>query len=281
MHCRHAQPARAATSPHPSVLAPRRTRVLPRQGSDTPKRVAREICENAPKCQDGSMSTRILVVDDDTSLAEMIGIMLESEDYEPHYCHDGSRAMQTFRATNPQLVLLDFMLPGMDGVQVCKQIRAESDVPVIMLTARTDTPDVVAGLEAGADDYVTKPFKARELLARIRTQLRRGQDTTDAERVEIGDIVIDVLGHSVTRGEEVISLTPLEFDLLLTLARTPAKAFSREELLRRVWGHRHAVDARLVNVHVQRLRAKVEKDPENPTVVRTVRGVGYRAGDGS
>ncbi|PHP52416.1 MtrAB system response regulator MtrA [Actinomyces ruminis] len=226
------------------------------------------------------MRTRILVVDDDTALAEMIGIMLEAEDYTPSFCADGAKALDAFHETDPDLVLLDLMLPGLDGVEICKLIRAESDVPIIMLTARTDTQDVVAGLEAGADDYVTKPFKSKELLARVRTRLRRNVDANGAEHVRVGDLDIDVSGHQVHRGETPINLTPLEFDLLVTLARTPWKVFTREELLEQVWGYQHAADTRLVNVHVQRLRAKIEKDPEHPSIVVTVRGVGYRAGDG-
>ena len=224
------------------------------------------------------MSTSILVVDDDTALAEMIGIMLEAEECMPSFCTDGSRALEAFRENTPDLVLLDLMLPGLDGVEVCRLIRAESDVPIIMLTARTDTMDVVAGLEAGADDYVTKPFRSKELLARIRTRLRRGVDPV-AEHVRAGDLDINVAGHEVRRGDQRIALTPLEFDLLLALARTPWKVFTREELLEKVWGYRHTADTRLVNVHVQRLRAKIEQDPEHPTIVLTVRGVGYRAGD--
>ena len=204
------------------------------------------------------MSTRILVVDDDTALSEMIGIMLTAEGYEPSYCADGASAVNVFHDSDPDLVLLDLMLPGVDGVEICRHIREESDVPVIMLTARTDTQDVVSGLEAGADDYVTKPFKSKELLARVRTRLRRTSDGGNAEHVRAGD---------------------LEFDLLVTLARTPWKVFTREELLEQVWGYQHAADTRLVNVHVQRLRAKIEHDPEHPAIVVTVRGVGYRAGD--
>lgn len=225
------------------------------------------------------MSTRILVVDDDASLAEMIGIMLESESYTPTLCHDGAKALDAFHEVNPDLVLLDLMLPGLDGVEICRLIRSESDVPIIMLTARTDTQDVVAGLEAGADDYVTKPFKSKELLARVRTRLRRTSDGGNAEHVRAGDLDIDVAGHQVRRGEVEIGLTPLEFDLLVTLARTPWKVFTREELLEQVWGYQHAADTRLVNVHVQRLRAKIEHDPEHPAIVVTVRGVGYRAGE--
>lgn len=209
------------------------------------------------------MKARILVVDDDAALSEMIGIILASEDFEPVYCYDGSSAREVFRSSEPDLILLDLMLPGMDGIQVCQQIRAESDVPIVMLTAKSDTADVVRGLEAGADDYVPKPFKPAELVARVKARLRP-MDRGATQEITLGDIVIDVTGHTVTRGGEEISLTPLEFDLLATLARSPHQVFSRDELLRDVWGYPHAADNRLVNVHVQRLRSKVERDPENP-----------------
>jgi two-component system response regulator MtrA len=169
------------------------------------------------------------------------------------------------------------MLPGLDGIDVCKAIRAESGVPIVMLTAKTDTIDVVVGLESGADDYISKPFKPKELVARVRARLRRFDDVPP-EHLSIGDVSIDVAGHEVRRGDEVIALTPLEFDLLVCLARKPWQVFTREVLLEQVWGYRHAADTRLVNVHVQRLRSKVEHDPEQPQVVLTVRGVGYRAG---
>jgi len=223
------------------------------------------------------MKERVLVVDDDTALAEMIGIVLRSEGFEPSFCADGDGALAAFRAAKPDLVLLDLMLPGKDGNEVCRLIRAESGVPIIMLTARTDTVDVVLGLEAGADDYVSKPFKPKELIARIRARLRRN-DEVEAERLTIGDLEIDVVGHRVLRDGEAIALTPLEFDLLVALARKPWQVFSREVLLEKVWGYRHAADTRLVNVHVQRLRSKIEHDPERPEIVVTVRGVGYRAG---
>lgn len=227
-----------------------------------------------------SAPARILVVDDDEALAEMLAIVLGSEGFDSHLCHTGDAALDTFRAYRPDLVLLDLMLPGRDGVDVCRDIRAESGVPVVMLTAKSDTNDVVDGLAAGADDYVAKPFKTQELIARIKTRLRRHVDTEDSsEQLRIGDLVIGVEEHSVRRGEIEITLTPLEFDLLLALARKPRQAFSREALLEEVWGYRHASDTRLVNVHVQRLRSKVEKDPEKPEIVVTVRGVGYRAGE--
>jgi two-component system, OmpR family, response regulator MtrA len=218
-----------------------------------------------------------LVVDDDPALAEMLGIVLRTEGFEPSFVADGDRALAAFRSTKPDLVLLDLMLPGTDGVDVCRQIRAESGTPIVMLTARGDTVDVVLGLEVGADDYIVKPFKPKELVARMRARLRRN-DGGAAEMLHIGDVTIDVAGHVVSRGDEPIGLTPLEFDLLAALARRPGQVFTREQLLEQVWGYRHAPDTRLVNVHVQRLRAKVERDPERPELVLTVRGVGYKAG---
>jgi len=223
------------------------------------------------------MKSRVLVVDDDTALSEMIGIVLRSEGFEPAFCTDGDGALAAFRDEQPDLVLLDLMLPGKDGIEVAREIRAESGTPIIMLTAKTDTVDVVLGLESGADDYVTKPFKPKELVARMRARMRR-TDEPGPERLRVGDVEIDVTGHSVTREGQRISLTPLEFDLLVALARKPWQVFTREVLLEKVWGYRHSADTRLVNVHVQRLRSKVERDPENPTVVLTVRGVGYKAG---
>ena len=227
------------------------------------------------------MSSRILVVDDDVALAEMIGIVLQNEGYDVVFCPDGSAALTQFQENNPDLVLLDVMLPGMDGFDVCRAIRRVSDAPIVMLTARSDTADVVTGLEAGADDYVPKPFKPKELVARVRARLRGREDSQADEGLSLQDLSIDVAGHIVKREGRVIALTPLEFDLLVTLARSPWKVFSREELLEQVWGYRHAADTRLVNVHVQRLRSKIERDPERPELVVTVRGVGYRAGAGA
>jgi two-component system response regulator MtrA len=220
---------------------------------------------------------RVLVVDDDAALAEMLGIVLRNEGFDSRVCPVGDRALADFRDYRPDVVLLDLMLPGKDGIDVCKEIRAESGVPIVMLTARSDTVDVVVGLESGADDYVVKPFKPKELVARIRARVRRFEDAAP-EVLTIGDLSIDVAGHEVVRGGRTISLTPLEFDLLVCLARKPWQVFTREVLLEQVWGYRHAADTRLVNVHVQRLRSKVEHDPEKPDIVMTVRGVGYKAG---
>jgi two-component system response regulator MtrA len=223
------------------------------------------------------MSQRILVIEDDQSIAEIVGILLRAEGFEVSYCADGNQAMNAFQVVNPDLVLLDLMLPGRDGVEICRAIRDMSGVPIVMLTARSDTSDVVTGLEAGADDYVVKPIKNEELIARIRARLRNIEDPA-ASKIWIGDLLIDVAGHDVKRGNTSIPLTVLEFKLLLTLAKRPWQVFSREALLEEVWEYQHAADTRLVNVHVQRLRAKIEIDPEHPKVVVTFRGVGYKAG---
>jgi two-component system, OmpR family, response regulator MtrA len=224
---------------------------------------------------------RVLVVDDDSALAEMLGIVLRTDGFDPAFVNDGSRALAAFRETKPDVVLLDLMLPGLSGIDVCRAIRAESGTPIIMLTAKSDTVDVVLGLESGADDYVVKPFKPKELVARMRARLRQHEDLA-SETLTIGPpsapVEIDVPAHQVTREGVPLALTPLEFDLLVALARKPRQVFTRELLLEQVWGYRHAADTRLVNVHVQRLRSKVEHDPENPEIVVTVRGIGYKAG---
>ena len=225
------------------------------------------------------MTHKILVVDDDDALREMVGLVLSSNGYQPVFASDGISAVEVFKQNSPDLVLLDIMLPGQSGIDVCNQIRAVSGVPIIMLTAKGDTEDVVVGLEAGADDYVVKPHNGAELVARVRARLRPLTD--DAAMVAIGPLSLDPKSFEVKRGEEPVSLTPLEFKLLHTLASKPQQVFSREMLLEQVWGYQYKADTRLVNVHVQRLRSKVEDDPENPKIVMTVRGHGYRAGSDS
>lgn len=224
-----------------------------------------------------AVSARILVVDDDVALAEMISIVLRGEGYTPFLAFSGVEALAGLSETQPDLILLDVMLPGVDGIEVCATIRESSGVPIIMLTAKGDTTDVVRGLESGADDYVVKPFNPKELVARIKTRLRPSSEGSQSI-ITVGDVTIDVPAHEVRRGEGCISLTPLEFDLLLALALKPQQVFTREMLLEQVWGYHYKADTRLVNVHVQRLRAKVEVDPDNPVIVQTVRGIGYRAG---
>lgn len=225
------------------------------------------------------MDTKILVVDDDPAIAEMLTIVLQGEGFRTIVVGDGVEAVKAAEEHNPDLILLDVMLPGMNGIDVCKAIRESSTVPIVMLTARTDTVDVVLGLESGADDYVHKPFKPKELVARVRARLRRTPEETQADSIEVADLTIDVPGHQVIRDGQEIALTPIEFDLLVTLASRPRQVFSREELLEQVWGYRKSSDTRLVNVHVQRLRAKVEKDPDDPKIIQTVRGIGYKTGE--
>ncbi len=222
------------------------------------------------------MIQTVLVVDDDDALREMVGLVLAGAGYEPMFAADGISAVEVFTQRSPDLVLLDVMLPGQSGIEVCKQIRAISGVPIVMLTAKGDTEDVVLGLEAGADDYVVKPHKGAELLARVKARLRPLPE--DSEVLQVAGLFLDPKTFEVNREGVSLSLTPLEFKLLHTLAAKPQQVFSREMLLEQVWGYQYKADTRLVNVHVQRLRAKVERDPENPTIVMTVRGHGYRAG---
>lgn len=221
----------------------------------------------------------ILAVDDDPSVEEILRITLSAAGYDVSTASDGESALAQFNEREPDLILLDLMLPGLDGIEVCRLIRERSGVPIIMLTARSESEDVVRGLEAGADDYVVKTPTREELLARIRARLRPHGAITPRE-IEVRDLTIDVIGHAVRRHGQEISLTPLEFNLLLQLARHPGEVFTRERLLHEVWEYPnpHAADTRLVNVHVQRLRSKIEHDPEHPEIVVTVRGVGYKVG---
>ena len=222
--------------------------------------------------------TSVLVVDDDQDLAEMLGIVLNGVGMEVDLVSRGDEAIEVFKNSQPDLVLLDIMLPGTDGIEVCKAIRKQSSrVPIVMLTAKGDTHDIVKGLEAGADDYMVKPFKPSELIARIRTRLRRSSGDLNGNLL-IGDLSIDIVEHSVLRNGKEIPLTRLEFDLLVAMAKELGRVFTREALLGEVWGYRHSTDTRLVNVHIQRLRAKIEHEPEAPQIILTVRGVGYKAG---
>ena len=219
----------------------------------------------------------IMVVDDDQDLAEMLGIVLTGEGYEVNLVNRGDEVIAAFESQTPDLILLDIMLPGIDGVQVCKLIREKSMVPIVMLTAKGETQDVVSGLEAGADDYMVKPFNPAELVARLKVRLRRSGAVSN-NGLKIGNIEIDQVSHTILRNGVSVPLTRLEFDLIVALAKEPGRVFTREALLSEVWGYRPATDTRLVNVHIQRLRAKVEEDPEDPKIILTVRGVGYKAG---
>jgi len=221
---------------------------------------------------------RILVGEDDRRIAGPLATALTAAGFVAVQSHDGEDIWHLGETEAFDAVILDLGLPSLDGLTVLKRWRkAGRTVPVLILTARGQWDERVEGIETGADDYVVKPFKPKELVARVRARLRRAEDPTP-EQLTIGDLVIDVAGHSVKRDGRGIALTPLEFDLLVALARKPRQVFTRELLLEQVWGYRHAADTRLVNVHVQRLRAKIERDPEKPEVVLTVRGVGYKAG---
>ncbi len=223
------------------------------------------------------MGTRILAVEDDERIREAVKLALEDEGWTVEGVSSGEAAIEAFERQSADVVLIDIMLPGIDGFELCRTIRRHSDVPIVMVTARNDTHDIVAGLEAGADDYLTKPFMSKELSARIRALLRRIRPTqVGHEKLVFGDLeVIPEEGKVLQNGEEV-HLTKTEFRLLCELALNRGKVFSREELLDRVWEYDYFGDGRLVDVHIRRLRTKVEADPANPRHVVTVRGLGYR-----
>jgi two-component system, OmpR family, response regulator MtrA len=221
---------------------------------------------------------RILLVEDDPSIREITAIGLQNAGFAVTTASDGVEGLERFRREPFDLVLLDIMLPRMDGFDVCRAIRRTSTVPVVMLTARGDTIDAVVGLEAGADDYVRKPFEVPELVARVRAALRRAGHGADGEdRLHLGPLSIDAAGRTVERDGREIPLTRTEFELLLELARRPGQVLTRDVLLDRVWGYDYLGDSRLVDVAMQRLRAKVEADPASPTLLLTVRGAGYKA----
>jgi DNA-binding response OmpR family regulator len=221
--------------------------------------------------------TSVLVVDDEPVVREVVVRYLQREGYATLEAVDGDDARRLIETRDPGLVVLDVMLPGTDGLELCRWIRGRSSLPVILLTARGEEADRIVGLELGADDYVTKPFSPRELVARIRTVLRRSSTQPEkADRLEIDDLVLDGSSRQVRRGEMPIALTAREFDLLWFLASHPRRAFSRDQLMERVWGYQAAVDTGTVTVHIRRLREKIESEPSRPTHLQTVWGVGYR-----
>jgi two-component system, OmpR family, phosphate regulon response regulator PhoB len=221
--------------------------------------------------------TTVLVVDDEPIVRDVIVRYLRRDGFATLEAGDGDRARELIETADPTLVVLDVMLPGTDGLELCRWIRSRSDLPVIMLTARGEEADRIVGLELGADDYVTKPFSPRELAARVRTVLRRSSGSvTRPERLEFGEIALDGASREVTRAGEPVTLTAREFDLLWFLASNPRRVFSRSHIMDRVWGHAPALDTGTVTVHVRRLREKLEDDPAHPRHLQTVWGVGYR-----
>jgi len=224
------------------------------------------------------MADRVLLVEDDHTVRALVRMLLEDEGLTVTEAATGTDAVAQFEADPADLVLLDLRLPGMSGFDVCRQIRRQSDVPIVMVTAQQDSHDVVAGLELGADDYITKPFNDRELLARVRAQLRRRHASTPAElKVQrVGNITIHLDEGRVTKDDVDVPLTKTEFRLLAHLAAQPNRVWSRDQLLDHVWGYPGDSDGRVVDTHIARLRAKIEDDPAQPALVQTVRGLGYR-----
>lgn len=226
------------------------------------------------------MPKKVLVVDDEESLAELVQGYLEREGFEVSIANTGEQALKLAKTVRPELVVLDVMLPGMDGVEVCRQIRQFSDAYIIMLTARTEEIDKIVGLSMGADDYMTKPFSPRELVARIKAMLRRPRTVSTPDEAQgpqhFGDLAIDLTGYRVLKNQIEVVLTPIEFKLLATIASAPGRVFTREQLLERVWGQDYYGDDHVVDVHIASLRKKLEDDTSNPKWIKTVRGAGYR-----
>ena len=231
------------------------------------------------------MSHRVLIVDDEPSIVELVRFALEREGFVTEAAANGQQALERVRQRAPDLVLLDLMLPGVDGLEVCRQLRQHSNVPIIMLTARAGEVDKVVGLELGADDYITKPFSPRELVARVRAVLRRAQTgqsppaTVAGQELRVGDIRMDLARHEVWVKDRRVELTPKEYELLRTFMANRGMGLTRELLLDKVWGYDFVGDTRTVDVHVVRLRQKLEDDPARPRYIETVRGVGYRMRD--
>jgi DNA-binding response OmpR family regulator len=225
------------------------------------------------------VSQRVLVVDDEASIRTIVEYALRDAGFEVIGAARGDEALQVLEREPVDLVVLDLMLPGVDGLEVCRRIRATRNTPIIMLSARAEELDKVLGLELGADDYVTKPFSPRELVSRVKAQLRRARLEPDQTApLRAGELLIDPGARTVTREGEEVGLTYSEFEILLKLARSPRRVFTREELMNHLWGGSFYGDLRSVDVHVRHLRQKVERDPSNPTLIRTVRGVGYAFG---
>ncbi len=231
------------------------------------------------KAESDRRMTRLLMIDDDEKLVALMREYLESHGFEVAAAHDGNAGVEAALSTKPALVILDLMLPGIDGLEVCRRVRQSSRVPILMLTARGDETDRVVGLEMGADDYLPKPFSTRELLARIRAILRRSDGEADKETpsiVRAGPLVVDIGSRAVTVRGQPVDLTTAEFDLLHALASSAGRVLSRDQLLQRVHGEDWAAYDRSVDVHISRIRQKIEQDPRRPELLKTIRGVGYQ-----
>ena len=226
------------------------------------------------------MNRKVLIVEDDKKLAELVRLYLERDGYRVVVTHDGRAGLDAARHGHPDLIILDLMLPGVNGLDLCRTVRAECDIPIIMLTAKSTEDDKLAGLDLGADDYITKPFSPREVVARVRAVLRRSPDGKESEpsRITVGDVEIDLGAHTVRLRDQIVSLTPKEFKMITVMAKQPGRAFTRLELLEDVFGPDYEGLERTVDVHVMNLRKKIETDPARPTYVQTVYGVGYRFG---
>ena len=230
---------------------------------------------------------KILVVEDEKNILEAIKYSMNTEGFEVYGAEDGETGLEMAREILPELVILDVMLPKLDGFEVCRILRREMDIPVFMLTAKVEEIDRVVGLEIGADDYITKPFSMRELIARVRNALRRssksglGRDNSSSgnDVIQVGNLKIDLAGHIAHISEKLIDLRPREFDLLVMLASSRGRVFTREQILERLWGHDYIGDSRTVDVHIRWIREKIEEDPSTPKKIVTIRGVGYRFDD--
>ena len=226
------------------------------------------------------MTKKILVVDDERRIVEILQAYLERDGYRVIAAYDGRSALELARSDSPDLIILDLMLPEVSGWDVCRELRRESDVPVIMLTARDDTTDKIIGLELGADDYVTKPFDPKEIISRVRAVLRRGEGKVVSKAtLNVGEIMIDTEKRLVRRGDRKIELTPIEFELLRVMAETPGRVYSRMQLLDKVQGDAYEGYERTIDSHIKNLRKKLELDPEHPKYISTVYGVGYKLGE--
>jgi DNA-binding response OmpR family regulator len=228
------------------------------------------------------MTRKILIVDDDKKLVELVRLYLERDGYQIEAAYDGAEALERARRWRPHLLVLDLMLPIVDGLDVCRILRAETDTPIIMLTARSTEGDMLHGLDIGADDYITKPFSPRELVARVRAVLRRAKGGEDGapNQVRVGSLTVDLRGREARLGDAPVHLPPSEFKLLATLAEEPGRAYSRLELLEKVFGYDYEGLERTLDVHVMNLRKKIEPDPARPSYVLTVYGHGYKLGEG-